>query len=166
MLWYSRISWNISFLPSFAASVRGVSPRLFLTNASARILCFLWVAWRNMSCDTRKKKLILFHRRCFQKSAGNINRWNHIKTGLKTIQKVNCFKRLPYCLSWWKMTCSIRVGRYRYDIIDIIDTGVPLINIDTFVQFLSAFMLRPRKYSSKTQNFGNGLQGKIFWRTE
>ena len=53
MLWYSRISWNISFLPNLAASVRGVSPKLFLMNVSPRILCFLCVAWRNMSCNER-----------------------------------------------------------------------------------------------------------------
>ena len=51
MLWYSRISWNISFLPNLEASVRGVSPKLFLMNESPRILCFLCVAWRNMSCN-------------------------------------------------------------------------------------------------------------------
>lgn len=51
MLWYSRISWNISFLPNLAASVRGVSPKLFLMNVSPRILCFLCVAWKNMSCN-------------------------------------------------------------------------------------------------------------------
>ena len=53
MLWYSRISRNISFLPNLAASVRGVSPKLFLMNESPRILCFLCVAWRNMSCNER-----------------------------------------------------------------------------------------------------------------
>ena len=53
MLWYSRISWNISFLPNLAASVRGVSPKLFLMNESPRILCFLCVAWRNMFCNER-----------------------------------------------------------------------------------------------------------------
>ena len=53
MLWYSRISWNISFLPNLAASVRGVSPKLFLMNVSPRILCLLCVAWKNMSYNER-----------------------------------------------------------------------------------------------------------------
>ena len=55
MLWYSRISWNISFLPNLAANVSGVRPWLFLTNGSPRILCFLRVAWKNMSYKTKEK---------------------------------------------------------------------------------------------------------------
>lgn len=55
VLWYSRISWNISFLPNLAANVSGVRPWLFLTNGSPRILCFLWVAWKNMSYKTKRK---------------------------------------------------------------------------------------------------------------
>lgn len=54
MLWYSRISWNISFLPNLAANVSGVRPWLFLTNGSPRILCFLRVAWKNMSYKIKK----------------------------------------------------------------------------------------------------------------
>lgn len=47
----SSISWNISFLPNLAASVSGVSPKLFLVAVFARILCLLRVAWKNMSYD-------------------------------------------------------------------------------------------------------------------